>query len=226
MMRTMWTKICGITNLDDAAAAAAAGVSAIGLNFFRGSKRFITEPLAAVICESLQGTVDLVGVFVNADPAEVARTVAATGITAVQFHGDEPLDQIAEFAQQHGKVRVIRAIRADSAHLESAMAGIDQLLSRVPVAAVLLDAYSPHEFGGTGTRADASVLCRMRSALGGQRIIVAGGLTPENVSDAVSVLRPWGVDTASGVEDQPGRKNHQRMQDFVAGAGGPDPERL
>jgi phosphoribosylanthranilate isomerase len=198
-------KICGITCAEDALAAVAAGAAGLGFMFFRGSKRYIAPEAALAICRQLPPFVAKVGVFVDAPVTEVRAAVAACGLDTVQLHGTETPAQCASLAP----VPVIKAFRvADETSLLP--------LAEFPVAAWLLDSYVPGELGGTGARFNWDLAVRARAL--GRPIILAGGLTPENVGEAVRRVRPFGVDVSSGVESAPGRKDPDRMRAFVAAA--------
>ena len=190
----MLVKICGITRLEDAAAAIDAGASAIGFIFWEGSPRFVRPERAKAIVRTLPPLIGAVGVFVNQDPARVNELADAVGLTAVQLHGDETPDQ-AELIDRP----VIKAIsRGDDAH-------VDQWPDHVTL---LVDAHDPVRRGGTGENADwvsAAALARRR------RILLAGGLTPANVAEAIRHVRPFGIDVSSGVERSPGIKDHERL---------------
>jgi phosphoribosylanthranilate isomerase len=220
MAKDMWTKICGVTTLESAHAVINAGVSAVGLNFFSGSKRFVSVSAAAEIANVIrtQGPTasapDIVGVFVNSQVADIARTADEVGLTAIQFHGDETLDLICRLHEARPALSIIRALRVSLERLDEHLRTIDDLQQRVPLAACLLDAFVAGEFGGTGMTIDLRIpavyLQRTRP-----RLILAGGLTPENVANIVEQANPWGVDTASGVETAPGIKHPDRCTMFV-----------
>ena len=230
----MWTKICGVTTLESAQAVIDAGVSAVGLNFFTGSKRFVSVSAAAEIAEVIRGKgtensiPDIVGVFVNSPVADIARTADEVGLTAIQFHGDEPTDLICRLHEARPGLSVIRALRVSVGQLDEHLRTIDDLQQRLPLAACLLDAFVAGEFGGTGVTVDLRIpsiyLQQARP-----RLILAGGLTPENVAGIVQQANPWGVDTASGVETAPGIKHPDRCAMFVHEASklrGPSRQRL
>jgi phosphoribosylanthranilate isomerase len=221
----MWIKICGITNPRDALSAAQVGASAIGLNFYPRSKRFIAITAAADLIRDLRADTDSagitlpesVGVFVNADMSDVIQTVEQVGLNTVQFHGEESIADIAEFHQRLPGCRIIRALRVTVDGMPEAMESLDALVSEVAISACLLDAYVAGEYGGTGQTIDRRLpdLYFQRSR---PSLIVAGGLTPENVAQVAGDNRIWGVDTASGVELVPGQKDSERMRSFVQAA--------
>lgn len=209
----MWIKICGITNPDDAGTAAAAGANAIGLNFYQASPRCVALDRAKDIVNSVSG-VEFVGVFVNASANDVAKIAEDVGLTAVQFHGDETIEDIQEFQRLCRGMPIIRAFRIGSGtdSLESQVQAFDGL--PIPLSAALVDAWSATEYGGTGQTVNAEALVSHQQWV--SQMILAGGLTPDNVAGAVSVVRPWGVDTASGVEVSPGIKSVNLVRQFVS----------
>ena len=199
-------KICGITNVNDALAAASAGADAIGLNFFRKSRRFVEPQVAREIAAALPVDVLKVGVFVNHSDAEIAEVVDQVKLDCVQLHGDEAPESLAALP---ASVRVIRAYRCGISGLSELARYLEACRScgRMPDA-VLIDADANGEFGGTGRVADWSRIAKERDALGGIPLILAGGLTPDNVSSAIAAVRPDGVDVASGVETDAAVKDH------------------
>lgn len=222
----MWVKICGITRREDADAATSAGVDALGLNFYRVSKRFIEPDAAKELVRGLpveQGIQrpDLVGVFVNSSAGEIERIVSTVGLNAVQFHGEESIELIRDVHLRLPGISLIRAMRVSSERIDACISELAQLAAEVPLAACLLDAYVPGEYGGTGHQLGGSVASKIRGQLK-TRVILAGGLKAENVAAAIQLFRPWGVDTASGVEDSPGQKNVQQMEAFIAQSHGSD----
>lgn len=196
-------KICGITNLEDARQAVAAGADALGFVFYPKSPRYLSPMEAAAIIGGLPPFVTSVGLFVNETPAEINRTVAAVGLDVVQLHGDEqPKDCNIE------GVRVVKALRVRDAQ---SLTGAEEF----PVAALLLDAWCDQTYGGTGTCFDWALARRLTAR---HPLILAGGLTPENVIDAVRQVRPYAVDVSSGVESSPGKKDHQKVAEFICRA--------
>lgn len=194
----MKVKICGITRAADAQHAAQAGADAIGLNFWPGSKRFVTVKQARSIVRDLPPLVWVVGVFVNAPREEIEATVRAVGLHAVQLHGDEsPRD-----TRGHA-VPVFKAL-----HLARSA-------PRVPFTVPLvLDAQQPG-YGGGGVRFDWKLARRLAAT---HAVLLAGGLTPRNVREAIAAVRPWGVDVASGVESSPGLKDKSLVTRFIRNA--------
>ncbi len=200
-MRTQ-VKICGITNLADAEAAANAGADALGFVFYNNSPRFMTISAVAGIFKKAPLRIMRVGVFVNAPKDFVLRAVAECGLSLLQFHGDEP----PEFCTQFG-VMSMKAFRIlDAETLKE--------LPKYSTDAWLLDACSAEKPGGTGEKFNWDLALEAQKF--GRAIFLAGGLTPENVADAVRRVRPFGVDVSSGVESAPGKKDHQKIRDFIA----------
>lgn len=197
-------KICGITRESDAIAAAEAGADLIGLNLWPGTPRFVPPERARRIADAVRGRVEIVAVFVDAGRDDILRAIEQIGTQTVQLHGSEP----PELAASLESVRVIKAIR---------VAGAEDLrqLRGFPAFAFLLDAKVEGLRGGTGRTFDWGLA---QTAAHQERILLAGGLTPENVAEAVRVVRPWGVDTASGVEIGPGIKDEAKVKRFVANA--------
>lgn len=194
-------KICGITNLEDALAAIEYGTDALGFVFYPGSPRAITPDRARAIITQLPPFVTIVGVFVNEDKMRLEQIVRRTGIDIIQLHGSEP----PEYCANLGK-KIIKAIRVKEL--------IDlEPLKHYRVSAFLLDTYSPNAIGGTG------LIFNWEIAVEAKRfgnIILAGGLNPENVEDAVKIVQPYGVDVASGVEgSEKGKKDYKKLRLFI-----------
>jgi phosphoribosylanthranilate isomerase len=209
-----FVKICGVTRPQDAVIAAEHGASAVGLVFWPSSPRAIDLAAARAIVRELPPFVAVVGVFVNEAPARVLEIAAAVPLTVVQFHGDEADEEVAACPW-----RVLRAVSPDSAE------GLARLARLPRHVTVLLDAHDPRRRGGTGRAvswAAAAEAARQR------RIVLAGGLRPDNVGEALRVVRPWGVDVSSGVESAPGLKDAATIRAFmeaVAGAARVQPAR-
>ncbi len=201
-MRTR-VKICGITREQDALEAVRCGADALGLVFYPPSPRCVTLEQAATITRRLPPFVTLVGLFVNADRETIAEAVAAAGISLIQFHGNECPDYCAEHDRPW-----IKALRMkDGLDLEQAASDYGA------AAALLLDAYRPGVPGGTGETFDWD---RIPAQFAG-RIILAGGLSPANISEAVRRVRPYAVDVSGGVEAAPGRKDAGKIAAFMRG---------
>lgn len=195
-------KVCGITSVDDARAALEAGAQALGFNFYPPSPRFVHPETAAAIIARLPRTTCSVGVFVGASRSEVAGIAEQTGLTALQFHGGEAPDFCTSWRQ-----KVIKGIRVRDRHAAAEA-------RRYTVDFILADAYVEGQFGGTGWRIAPELL----EGFDRDRLILAGGLTPENVAEAVRMVRPFAVDVASGVERAPGKKDWDLMRRFIAHA--------
>jgi phosphoribosylanthranilate isomerase len=193
-------KICGVTREEDALAAVRLGADALGFNFWPGSRRHLTPAAARLIIERLPPLVTTVGVFVNQPEAEMRAIAAETGIQVFQLHGDEPPELCARMP-----LPVVKAIPVDQVRT------LSRLLS-YEVSAFLLDTPS-RGYGGTGQPFDWSLAEGVSEVA---PVILAGGLTPENVANAVRAVRPYAVDVASGVESSPGVKDMDRMSRFVA----------
>lgn len=213
--RSPLVKVCGLTTPADAVASAEAGADWIGLNFHPPSPRFVTAEVAAEIVRALPATAVPVGLFVDRPPAEVAEVAARMGLRIIQLHGEEPPQVLAALAE----FEVIRAFRlADAASVDRMRAYLDEA-DRLghPPDAVLVDAYVADRPGGSGRVVPDDVLDRL-PADPNTRLILAGGLTPENVAERVARVRPWMVDVAGGVESSPGRKDPERVAAFVRAA--------
>lgn len=197
-------KICGITSLSDALPAVEAGADALGFIFYSRSARNISPQTAAQIIAQLPPFVARVGVFVNASAEEIRKIANDTGLTTIQLHGDEPPEFTAQFAQS-----TIKALRVkDRQSVEG--------LSAYSCGGFLLDSYVEGQRGGSGETFNwdlAREAKRFRKP-----IILAGGLTPQNVQQAVAQVQPFAVDVSSGVELAPGKKDPARVKDFIARA--------
>ncbi len=198
-------KICGITNMDDALAAVDAGADALGFVFYDKSPRFIEVDNARDIIRALPPFVLTVGLFVNAELDFVNTTSSSCNLDRVQLHGEETPDFCAQVARPVVKVFRVK----DAASIEP--------MKDYRVAGYLLDAWSPRTHGGTGLTFNWDLA---RAAKQHGPIILAGGLTPENVRQAVVTVQPYGVDVSSGVEASPGIKNPAKVREFVRRAKG------
>ncbi len=196
-------KICGITNSADALAAIDAGANLLGFNFYEKSPRHVTEAEAARIRARLPKKIEAVGIFVNASPADVTALRKSLKLDAVQLHGDETPDSVAQIA------RLIPVIKAFRVEPEFPLATLDEYPEAF---AFLFDAAHTGQYGGTGRTTDWDVA--RRAALN-RRIILAGGLKVENVAAAVRIVRPYGIDVASGVESEPGKKDPGLLHEFI-----------
>lgn len=200
-------KVCGITNPGDARVAADAGADAIGMIFAESSRRVSLEE-ALRISISLPDDVLKVGVFVNAQPEEVLRTARDVGLDLAQLHGDETPETAA--AIRGAGLPVMKAVRVRNAEALGA-------LERFEADMFLLDTWSAKVRGGTGRRFDWGLA---KSVKGRDNILVSGGLTPENVREAIEFFEPYGVDASSSLEERPGKKDHERVRRFVSAAKG------
>jgi phosphoribosylanthranilate isomerase len=208
-------KICGVTNVPDALLSAAAGADAIGLNFFPNSPRCVAIEIARQVTSELGAGVVKVGVFVDASPVEVGRIADQVGLDVLQLHGHEPPSAVLQLAARP-VVKAFRCRREDVPQVIAYVKDCEAL--GCPPQAVLIDAFQPGSFGGTGRLADWSLIDALKSALAGLPVILAGGLRPDNVAEAIRVARPVAVDTASGVESRPGKKDENLVRQFVQNA--------
>jgi phosphoribosylanthranilate isomerase len=224
-----WVKICGTTNLADAAASVDAGADALGF-IFAESPRRITPEQAREIISQLPPHVEKVGVFVNETPARIYEIITEAGLTAVQLQGDETADIANELkrlkAKRHGQLRVFKAL--------GVAPGVEGMLreftSSSAVDGVLLDSFAARAAGhaegtqdvargGTGKTFDWKRAASFVPGLARRtRVIIAGGLSPGNVTEAIQTLNPWGVDVCSGVESSPGHKDPDKIREFVTAA--------
>jgi phosphoribosylanthranilate isomerase len=195
-------KICGITNWQDAKAACELGAAALGFNFYERSVRVLAPSVAWKIISRLQDNVESVGVFVNWSAEAIIALARALSLDTVQLHGDEPPSVVRECAKHFPGTKAFRVGPGFQ---------LDKLRSYAAASAFLFDAAGTGQYGGTGKRADWSLA---RRAAKSHRIILAGGLTAENVGDAIRFVQPYAVDVASGVESRPGKKDHGKLRAF------------
>lgn len=198
-------KICGITSLADALAASEAGADALGFMFYPPSPRFISNGAAREIIRELPPFIARVGVFVDPTDEQVRQAIAETGIDTLQFHGNET----PEFCRRFG-LKTLKAFRVRDAE---SLRATEPFTSE----AWLLDSYVAGQLGGTGARFNWDLAT---AAARQHRVILAGGLTPENAADAVRGVRPYGLDVSSGVESAPGHKDAGKVCAFIAAAKG------
>ena len=199
-------KICGITSVEDAQAVEQAGADAVGLMFYEGSPRHIALEQAKAIVDSLSNTIVRVGVFVNSKESFVRQAMEICTLNMLQFHGDETPEYCARF-----EVMTLKAIRvSDESSLKE--------MERYSADGFLLDAFSENSLGGTGETFNWELA--KRATKSGRPIFLAGGLTSENVAEAVKAVRPFAVDVSSGVESEPGKKDAAKVRAFVAAAKG------
>jgi len=201
----LFIKICGITRTADALCAAAHGADAIGLNFFSGSPRCVGLETAAEICRALPSHVLKTGLFVNASRDEIRRCDEQCRFDLIQLHGDEGPEECLAWGG-----RAVRAVRLRS----EADLGVVAALRGVGM--IVCDAAVPGVYGGTGQRADWELARRVVGF--GIPVLLAGGLTPDNVAEAVRAVRPYGVDVAGGVESAPGIKDPGKVAAFICAA--------
>jgi len=194
-------KICGITNLEDASFAAACGVDALGFNFYSKSPRYVTPESAKGIIERIPDGITKVGVFVNHDALEVKKTVEFCGLDLVQLHGDES----SEYCGQFPAALLIKAFSPRGK-------GDLRELSSYPVRAILVDAYDPLRYGGTGKRSDWRIAVKVKET---HLLIIAGGLNTDNIREAIEIVSPHAVDINSGAESSPGRKDPEKVRKIV-----------
>ncbi len=195
-------KICGITNLADAQVAVEAGADALGFIFYEKSPRYVTIQQAAEISKQLPSFLMRVGVFVNAPEEIILRAISEVGLTMLQFHGHETPEYCAQFGLMNMKAFPMR----DAKSLEK--------ISNYQTDAYLLDAYLETVLGGTGKTFNWDLAVEAQKF--GKPIFLSGGLTPENVADAIKKVQPFGVDVSSGVEMSPGKKDAAKVRAFIS----------
>lgn len=211
---SLWIKICANTSLADAQLAAEAGADAVGFVFAPSPRRVTAEQAAAMVRE-LPASLEKIGVFVDAGFEEIAATVETAGLTGVQLHFDAPAALAAQLRARFGpELRILGVVHFDAETMErvAAMAG------DASIDALLVDSRTATAVGGTGVAFDwdAASKTLFQNADGRKRLVAAGGLTPENVAEAIATLRPWGVDVVSGVEAAPGHKDAAKVRAFIA----------
>jgi phosphoribosylanthranilate isomerase len=222
-------KVCGITKVEDAVTAVDAGADAIGLNFYEASPRYVQWQEAMSIIFGLgECPIQRVGVFVNSTPKAIQGITLNSILSGVQFHGDETPEFVAQFIKSarpysHSRVSdrpfLIRARRMDN----EGVAAIANDLTACREAggapnAILVDALTPGRYGGTGETVSWVGLADHKRWLGDTPLILAGGLTPDNVAEGIRIVRPAAVDVASGVESSPGKKDPIKVRDFIQAA--------
>ena len=212
----MWVKICGIRDVETAREIVAAGVDAIGLNFYQPSPRSVPIDDATAIANLLPDPVIPVGLFVNDTPETVADICRRCGIEHAQLHGDETPEMLAELQQLNPDLKIIRAFRVGSSGLKPVAQELKDIRKLdVELFACLIDARVENVYGGSGKTAPWEMVAEDYQFDEWPKLILAGGLTPDNVAEAIRVVKPWGVDTAGGVESAPGVKNKELSQKFV-----------
>ena len=205
-------KICGITNWTDARKSAEAGADFLGFNFYAKSPRYITPAAAGRIIKRLPKAIKSVGVFVNETEQNILETARMAGLHQIQLHGDESPEVVARLRRNFPVIKALRVDRKIEASL-SDFANAD---------ALLLDAVNGDQFGGTGKTFDWNV---MRGASAKKKLFLAGGLTPENIAEAIRIGRPYAVDVCGGVEARPGKKDPKRVTAFMRAVRGAKPAR-
>ncbi len=199
-LMTTKIKICGITNIEDALCAVEAGADALGFVFYEKSPRNVTPEVVKQIVAMLPPFVTTVGLFVNTASEKIKTIMAFTGLNTIQLHGDEtPADcSLSPY-------RVIKAVRVKNA---DSLVGI----SAYKVSALLLDAWSDDQYGGSGESFDWQLAKQFTAQV---PLILAGGLNPDNIAQAITMVKPYAVDVSSGVEISPGYKDHQKIKHFI-----------
>jgi len=210
-----WVKICGTTSLKDAQLSVSSGADALGF-IFAPSPRQVEVAVAAEIVAALPNGVEKIGVFVDESPVRVAEVAAQVGLTGVQLHGNEPAELLPEFRQAVGNRRLIKALAARELISASEDKVSSHLRSRDNIDAVLLDSGSAAKPGGTGVPFDWEQTVLLSEAIQTVvPVIISGGLNSHNVSEALLLFHPWGVDVVSGVEREPGKKDEAKLREFV-----------
>jgi phosphoribosylanthranilate isomerase len=200
MNQDLFVKICGITNLEDAKFAVRCGADAVGFIFHEESPRFINHHRAAEIVKNLPDHISKIGVFVNAEKKFVLEIINHVNLSAVQLLGNDGPDDLVNFETSVIKVfRVYKDFDVD-------------IMRNYIVDAFLLDTYKEGSYGGTGKTFDWNIAIKAKEH---GRIILSGGLNPDNVEDAIRFVRPYGVDVSSGVEGSPGRKDPKKVREFI-----------
>lgn len=201
-----FVKVCGITNIEDAELAVRHGADALGFNFYPKSPRFIEPSVARAIIEALPKAILNVGVFVNESLETIVETVSVSGIGAIQLHGEES-SEYANSVKAATGLPIIKAFRVSPEFKPEDVLGYD-------VDAILLDAYSPREHGGTGETFDWEIARKVLEMF--PKMYLAGGLGPANVADAVQAVSPYAVDACSGLELTKGRKDSEKVRLFLS----------
>ncbi|HEX6825990.1 MAG TPA: phosphoribosylanthranilate isomerase [Nitrospiraceae bacterium] len=207
MASTTKVKICGITNAEDAAVAVDAGADALGFVFYRNSPRYIEPTLARQIIMNLPPLVIPVGVFVSEEQHVVRSIMDDCGLALAQLHGDES----AIYCKELGRT-ILKALRVKD---RSTFLALAEFRGRAGVRGFILDAFSDQAYGGTGQVIDWQLAAEAAKVAS---ILLAGGLTPDNVEKAIQMVRPYGVDVSSGVERAPGKKDHKKVRAFIRAA--------
>lgn len=223
----MWIKICANTNLDDAQLAAELGADAVGF-VFSPSSRQVTAAQVARITPRLPDHVERVGVFPALEADEIVNVADESGLNAVQLHGGVSLTLVRQLHERFvDRVKLIQTVHWQVDSNGASNAAVAQQLKEIAASGlvdrVLIDSRTSSASGGTGVAFDwAAARTTLAEAGRGLKLIVAGGLRPENISEAIRQLEPWGVDVASGVEQSPGRKSPEKLAAFIRAARNPD----
>ncbi|MFH1782638.1 MAG: phosphoribosylanthranilate isomerase [Candidatus Omnitrophota bacterium] len=206
-MKRVRVKFCGITSIEDAKNAINVGADALGFVFFKKSPRYVTLDQAESIIKEAPPFISSVGIFVNEDMEFISECIERCGLNVVQLHGDENVKYCIDFKNIRFKdVKLIKAIRVkgrESLHQ----------IEDCPADAFLLDTFKEDAYGGTGKTFDRTLAVLAKEY--GRRLIISGGLTPENVYDVIKETRPYAVDVSSGIESSPGKKNLELMEMFM-----------
>lgn len=226
----MWIKICGIRDLNTAKQLAETDINAIGLNFYQPSPRYVSPEIAAQIVHSLPPTITPIGLFVNETISQIVQTCKQCNITTVQLHGDEPPERLAELQQTAPQLQLLKAFRIREDDFSPVLQELEEIRKlNVKLFAYLLDTHSKKLYGGSGKTLSWNSLA---NELQGEELqndpqhrqpkqqrqpkwILAGGLTPQNVTAAIQALQPWGVDVASGIESDSKITQKSLVQQFV-----------
>jgi phosphoribosylanthranilate isomerase len=211
--RSVWVKICGITNVEDALAASEAGADMLGFNFYKRSPRFIEPAAAREIVDALRAIPGgmreppmMIGVFVNESIEQVVQVADDVSLNGIQLHGDETTDYCRRLREASPRRFVIKALASHSAQI------LEQARN-YSTEALLLDGFDSRLRGGTGRLANWNMARKIVAK--SSRVFLAGGLSPENVAEAIATVQPYAVDACSSLESSPGRKSAQRMKEFV-----------
>lgn len=212
---SLWIKICANTSLEDALIASDAGADAVGF-VFAPSPRRVTREQVGKIVPALPERLEKIGIFLDSPLAEIEAAISTCGLTGVQIHFGVDPDLPAKLRQRYGAMlRILRVLHFGAEIGRKAV----NLAEDKNIDALLVDSRTAEAVGGTGIAYDwSAAAAQLQGAQSSKRIVVAGGLTPENVSEAIHILKPWGVDVVSGVEAAPGRKDPDKVRAFIASA--------
>ena len=197
----MEIKICGITNLEDALFVSSCGADAIGFIFYPKTPRYVAPETLRNIIKNLSGDIVKVGVFVNEDAGKINEIVRYCGLDMIQLHGDESPEYCRQFPHT-------ALIKASSPQSEKDL----NILRDYPVSAILIDTRDSERYGGTGKTSDWNLAVKAKDM---HPLILSGGLNPDNILEAIETVSPHAVDVNSGVEDSPGKKNHEKVKNII-----------